>query len=146
MTERLTLLRRISIGLAVVGIFVAGYLTWSHYTHSSVQCIGGSNECDIVQGSVYSSIAGFPVALLGLLAYIAILGLLVIEEKGARLAENAPLVLFGMTLIGFAYSVYLTYLELAVIHAICQYCVTSAVLMTILFGIAIYRVLSPTEG
>src|SRR5512139_1434565 len=107
MTERLTLLRRISIGLAAIGIFVAGYLTWTKLTHSSVQCVGGSTACDTVNSSPYASIAGVPVALLGLLAYIAILGLLVIEEKGVRLAENAPLLLFGMTLIGFAYSAYL---------------------------------------
>jgi len=144
MTSRITLLRRISIGLTVLGLLVAAYLTWTHYSHSSVQCIGGSNECDVVQSSSYSSVAGFPVALLGLLGYIAILGLLLAEEKGGRLAENAPLLLFGLTLIGVAYSAYLTYLELAVIHAICQYCVTSAIIMTILFGIAAYRTLSLT--
>lgn len=142
MTARITLLRRISMGLGVLGLLVAGYLTWTHYSNSSIQCIGGSNECDIVQASSYSTIAGFPVALLGLIGYIAILGLLLIEEEGGRLAENAPLLLFGLTLIGVAYSTYLTYLELAVIHAICQYCVTSAIIMTALFGIAIYRILN----
>lgn len=142
MTAHFMLLRRISIGLAVLGLLVAGYLTWTHYANASVQCIGGSNECDIVQSSSYSMIAGFPVALLGLIGYVMILGLLFLEEKGGRLAENAPLLLFGLTLVGVAYSAYLTYLELAVIGAICQYCVASAILMTALFGIATYRVVN----
>ena len=139
MTAHITLLRRISIGLAVAGLLVAGYLTWTHYSNSSVQCFGGSNECDVVQSSAYSSVAGIPVALLGLVGYILILGLLLVEEKGGRLAENAPLLLFGLTLVGIAYSAYLTYLELAVIRAICQYCVASAILMAALFGVAVYR-------
>src|SRR5690348_5583965 len=104
MADRFAVLRRVSIGLTVLGLLVAGYLTWTHYTNTSVQCLGGSNECDTVQQSIYSSVAGIPVALLGLLAYIFIMGVLLVEERGGRLSEHAPLILFGATLVGVAYS------------------------------------------
>jgi uncharacterized membrane protein len=145
MAQRLTLLRRISIGLCIVGGLISGYLTWTHITSSSVQCIGGSNQCDVVQQSTYSSVAGVPVALLGLIGYLAILGLLIIEERGAQIGEYAPLLIFGMTLVGVAYSAYLTYIEIAIIDAICQYCVASAVIMTVLFAIAVYRLAVTTR-
>jgi uncharacterized membrane protein len=145
MEQQVKLLRRISIVLSILGILVSAYLTWTHFANTSVQCIGGSHGCDDVQQSVYSSIAGIPVALLGLFGYIAILGLLLIETKQGLLANNAPLLLFGCTLAGVAYSIYLTYLELFVIHAICQWCVASAVIMAGLFGISTYRVIKTTQ-
>lgn len=144
MARQFELLRRISIALAILGILVAGYLTWADLTKSEVVCIG-SNGCGIVQNSSYSSVAGIPVALLGLVGYVAILGLLLLEYRGGQLADNTPLILFGLTLLGVAYSAYLTYLELFVILAICLYCVASAVIMAALFGIAVYRVLTPAQ-
>jgi len=145
MNQKDELLRRISIVLAILGILVASYLTWTHYANTSIQCIGGSHGCDEVNQSVFARVAGVPVALLGLLGYLAILGLLLIETRQGFLAENAPLLVFGCTLFGLAFSAYLTYLELFVIHAICQYCVASAVLMTGLFAISIYRVIKSTQ-
>ena len=53
MTGNDTLLRRISMGLAVIGLLIAGYLTWTHFTNTSVQCIGGSTGCEDVQNSPY---------------------------------------------------------------------------------------------
>ena len=128
----------LSVILAVMGIFVAGYLSWVKLAHTQVFC-GGSGECETVANSPYAQIAGVPVAILGLGAYIAILGLLLLENYGDFWKQNSPLIIFGMTLVGFLYSAYLTYLELAVIRAICPYCVVSAILMTFLFIIAIIR-------
>lgn len=138
--QRWILLRRVSIGLSLLGILISGYLTWAHYANTTVLCIGSSG-CEIVQQSVYSTVAGTPVALFGLIGYMLIVGLLVVEERRTPFASNVPLLIFGLTLIGAAYSAYLTYLELFVIFAICQYCVTSAIIMLILFGIAIYRMI-----
>ena len=139
--QRWIILRRISIGLSLLGILIAGYLTWAHYANATVLCIG-SNGCEIVQQSVYSTVAGTPVALFGLIGYVVIAGLLVVEENRALFSSAIPLLIFGLTLIGAAYSIYLTYLELFVIFAICQYCVTSAIIMVILFTIAIYRMMT----
>jgi uncharacterized membrane protein len=89
-----------------------------------------------VQSSQWSKLAGVPVALLGLIGYIGILGsLLVREREGTRLAT------LGLTTIGFGFSAYLTYREAASIHAYCEWCLSSAVILTILFGCAIARYL-----
>ncbi len=137
-----TTLRRISLALAALGIIVAGYLTFLHFTDSAALC-DGFGGCDAVRQSRYSEIAGLPVALLGLIGYLAILAMLITEEKDGPLAEQAPLLVFGMALVGTLYSLYLTYLELFVIAAICPYCVASAVIMIVIFGIALYRVFGP---
>ncbi len=133
-------LRRISIGLTVLGIVVAGYLTFLHLTDSSALC-NGFGGCDAVRQSRYSEVAGIPVALIGLFGYLAILAVLLTEELDGPLAAQALILTFGLTLVGTLYSLYLTYLELFVIAAICPYCIASAVIMIVIFGFALYRVL-----
>jgi uncharacterized membrane protein len=119
--------------LALAGVGVSGYLTWAHLADQSVAC-GQSQGCDIVQQSVYSEVGGVPVALLGLLAYTALLVLMLLRgHVPPQLDVTIPLAIFGISLIGMLYSAYLTYLELCVIYAICRWCVSSAVIMTVIF-------------
>jgi uncharacterized membrane protein len=126
---------RIAIGvLCLIGIGVAGYLTYTHYEGIKVLCLS-SGGCETVQSSVYSKIVGVPVAVLGLAGYIGILFSLAIRNDFGRIAG------FGIALIGFLFSMYLTYRELFTIKAICQWCVSSAVLMTILTILTAIRVL-----
>lgn len=121
--------------LVLVGLGVAGYLTWVHYEGISPVCTTGG--CERVQASSYSEIGGIPVALLGLIGYVGIgISLLVPGDLGRGLT-------FLLTLIGFGFSIYLTYLELFVIDAICQWCVASAVVMTALLITATVRLLRP---
>lgn len=110
--------------LAVAGILSSAYLTWSHLRVTAPVCVGGGSGCETVQTSRYSEILGVPVAALGLLAYAGLL--LSVAIRGEKAA------LFGLfvALIGTLYSAYLTYLELFVIRAICQWCVANAVLVT----------------
>jgi uncharacterized membrane protein len=118
--------------LALAGIGVSGYLTWTHLTNQAVAC-GQSPDCDIVQQSAYSEVAGVPVALFGLLAYVALAGLAFAYGRlSEALAEYVPLGLFGISLAGVLYSAYLTYLELFVIRAICRWCVASAAILTLI--------------
>ena len=135
-----TILRRVMIGLAVVGVGVATYLTVVHYVGpGALVCTGshaGSSPCEQVQFSVWAKVAGIPVALLGLIGYIGILGSLLAPDR-----EVSRLVTLGLTLIGFAFSGYLTYREIHSIHAICEWCVSSAVILTILFGCSVARYL-----
>ena len=120
--------------LCLIGIGVAGYLTYTHYAGLKVVCLS-SGGCETVQSSVYSKLDGVPVAVLGLAGYIGILFTLLIRNELGRAAG------FGLALVGFLFSLYLTYRELFTIKAICQWCVSSAVLMTLLTILTAIRVL-----
>lgn len=130
------------VGLAALGALVAGYLTWVHYSGALALC-SGAGGCEQVQASRYALVAGVPVALLGLLLYLALLGLgLGRILAGGHAPEWVLLTMFGLALAGTLYSAYLTYLELFVIHAICPWCVTSAVLITALCTLAGWELLA----
>jgi uncharacterized membrane protein len=124
MTARRLLL--LTAGLAVVGAAIAGYLTWVHYADVEPICAGGGGGCEKVQTSSYAELAGVPVALIGLMGYLAILGSLLVPGEAGRMGGAL------LALAGFGFSAYLTYLELFEIDAICQWCVASAVVMTAL--------------
>jgi uncharacterized membrane protein len=121
--------------LTVVGLAVASYLTYVHYAGIKPVCTTGGS-CAKVQTSVYSKLAGVPVALIGLIGYVAILGSLL-----AREGETARLATVTFTVLGFGFSAYLTYRELFSIHAICEWCVSSAVIMTVLVYLSTWRFL-----
>ncbi|HEX5780345.1 MAG TPA: vitamin K epoxide reductase family protein, partial [Solirubrobacteraceae bacterium] len=128
--------RRLSFAvaaLAVVGAAIAGYLTWVHYAGIEAYCVGGTSGCERVQSSPYAELAGVPVAVIGLAGYLAVLGSLALPDRS--------LTVF-LALAGAGFSGYLTYLELAVIDAICQWCVASAVVMIALAAIAVSRYLA----
>jgi uncharacterized membrane protein len=130
--------RRLRIaGLAVVlaGVGVASYLTYVHYAGLQPFCAGGGHGCERVQSSSYARLGGIPVALLGLAGYLAIAAALLAPGERARLAAAA------LAVSGFGFSAYLTYLELFVIDAICQWCVASALLLTLLSVITVWRLL-----
>jgi uncharacterized membrane protein len=134
-------LRLVSLVLSGAGILDAAYLTWVKLTHTQVYC-GVLGDCQTVNTSPYSEIGGIPIALLGLGGYALISVLLILESRGEYWEVNAPLWIFGLSLVGVIYSAYLTYVELAILHAICVYCAGSAILMVALFIISIFRVVS----
>lgn len=116
-------LRALILLISVAGVLISTYLTWTHLRGTVPVCVGGGSGCETVQTSRYSEVFGVPVALLGVFAYAGLL--LSAAVKGEKAA------LFGLfvALVGTLYSAYLTYLELFVIRAICQWCVVSAVLV-----------------
>jgi uncharacterized membrane protein len=123
--------------LAILGIAVSGYLTWIHVSGGLALC-AGIGGCEQVQSSRYATLAGVPVAALGLALYAA---LLILSLPGALNGGSRPglplLGLFGLALTGTLFSGYLTYVELFVIHAICPWCVVSAVLVTAILALVI---------
>jgi uncharacterized membrane protein len=129
-------LRITLIALTVIGLGVATYLTYIHYAGIKPLCGRNGGGCEIVQTSEYSKLAGVPVALIGLIGYIAILGSLLAPET-----ETTRFATVAFTVVGFGFSAYLTYRELFSIHHICEWCVSSAVIVTILMCLAIWRFL-----
>ncbi len=128
-------LRVAALAVAALGLAVAVYLTYIHYAGLQPFCAGGGHGCERVQSSSYAKVGGVPVALLGLAGYLSIAIALLAPGERARLAAAA------LTVIGFGFSAYLTYLELFVIDAICQWCVASAVLLTVLAVLSVWRLL-----
>jgi uncharacterized membrane protein len=121
--------------LGMIGLGVASYLTYIHYAGIKPVCTAGES-CTKVQTSIYSTLLGVPVALIGLLGYIAIVGSLLAPE-----GENARFATMALTLVGFGFSAYLTYRELFSIHAICEWCASSAVILTVMMCLSVWRFL-----
>lgn len=134
-------LRIAMIVLTVLGVGLASYLTYIHYAGIKPLCGTNGGGCEIVQTSEYSKLAGVPVALIGLLGYIAILGSLLVRES-----ETSRLATVAFTVVGCGFSLYLTYRELFSIHHICEYCVSSAGLITVLMGLSVWRFLRGDPG
>lgn len=129
-------LRRVLTVLAALGVALTVYLTIVHYSGLKPACTAGQS-CIKVQTSEWSKLAGVPVALIGLIGYIFILGALLAPDR-----EETRLAVLAMTIIGFAFSCYLTWREGHSIHAYCEECLTSAVLMTLLMIGSVYRYLT----
>jgi uncharacterized membrane protein len=128
-------LRTAIAALALAGVAIAAYLTYVHYADVKPFCVAGGGGCERVQTSDYASLAGIPVAVLGLVGYVLILGSLWVR------GDAGPLAAATLALVGFGFSAYLTYRELFTIDAICQWCVASAVVMTALAVLTAWRLL-----
>jgi uncharacterized membrane protein len=127
-------LRLASAGVALAGLAVAGYLTGVHYAGVEPVC-AIAHGCATVQKSQYAELAGVPVALLGVIGYVAILVTLLRDDDTARAATAL------LSLGGAGFSAWLTYVEVAKLDAICIWCVGSAICMVLLAVLASARVL-----
>jgi uncharacterized membrane protein len=126
-------LRRIATFVAAFGVGVASYIAIEAAGGDAPTCIAGSSGCETVASSSYSHVLGVNIAVFGIAGYALLLATALLRGDGARMAG------FAISLAGFGYSVFLTYVELFKIEAICQWCIASAVLMTILFGLSALR-------
>ena len=131
-------LRLATVALAVIGLAVSTYLTIVHYAPVPLVCLG-TTGCEEVNRSIYSLVAGVPVALVGAAAYLAMLAVLWAESLKVIKSDEALLAVFGLALAGVLYSAYLTYIELAVLRAVCIWCVTSAAAITAIFALSFVR-------
>ena len=117
-----------SLVLALCGVAVAGYLTIAHYNQGVLVCSTTVGNCHTVQASVYATVGAIPIALFGLGMYLVLAALALLRWRRPETAWPATLLAFAIAFGGVLVSAYLTYLEIAVIHAICQWCVISALL------------------
>ena len=132
--------RMVIAALALVGIFVALYL-FAHNLGLGGPMVCGVGDCAAVQSSIYAKVGPVPVSSIGLVGYIA---LLVLSFMGIQPGRRDSRAIGGLLIAGAfggtVFSAYLTYLEAAVIHAWCQYCVISAILITLIFFAALAEV------
>ena len=126
---------RVAVGvLAAAGAAVAGYLAYARYTDTTLACATGG--CETVQRSDYAVLAGVPVSVLGLVAYLVLLATAFLRSEIARLVGAI------VAVSGTLFAAYLLYAQIVVIDAVCQWCVASDVLITLLAVACVLRLRS----
>jgi uncharacterized membrane protein len=99
----------------------------------------GSGDCKTVNASRFSEVNGIPVAVIGIAGYASILAMLLLEKRVDFLRKNATMILFAFGLMGFLFTLYLVYVEVAILKAYCPFCVTSQIAMTLIFILSVIR-------
>lgn len=136
------LLRILGIVMTIIGACIGIYLAYVKLSDGEALCLASGNiDCHSVQTSSYSEIMGVPISLLGLGAYLTMLGIFLFEDRIQFLADYGLTLLFSMTLFGVAYSGYLSYVEGFVLKKWCLWCVASAFLMLGLFILSATRLM-----
>jgi uncharacterized membrane protein len=122
--------------ISIFGIAVAAYLAFVETTQTTAIC-GPIGDCNTVQQSPYATLFGFlPVGVLGVIGYIGILAIWIINYYGpTKLKHQTSILLWGMAILGVLFSIYLTFLEPFVIGATCMWCISSSVMMGILLWV-----------
>jgi uncharacterized membrane protein len=127
-------LRAAIAATAAIGASVATYLTVVHYAHVSPICTTGG--CEKVQRSSYAELAGVPVALLGVIAYVGLIGTAAV--RGLTAAFVGALI----SLAGVAFSGYLLWAQLGPIGAICQWCLGNDLVAAVVAVLCVARMLT----
>jgi protein-disulfide isomerase/uncharacterized membrane protein len=130
-----TLLNRVAIALSMVGVYIAGVLSYSHAARVEVPCKADSTvNCAAVVNSPFGYLIGIPVAYLGLVTYLVILGLAVLRGRSSGAQwQRVTKAGFALTLVGVAFSLYLQTISISTIGQLCAWCLASAVTMLVLF-------------
>lgn len=137
---RRSILRILTLALIVVGLLVSGYLSYVKLTDVPMACIAGSVfNCDVVQAHPIGKIAGVPIAVFGFLMYLTLGGLTLFSDRVPFLRQNGMLLFFGVLLFAWMYSMFLVYAQFVIIKALCMWCLTHELNITILFVIGILR-------
>lgn len=135
--------RQAIVLLALVGLLVATYL-WLYKIGvlGELQC--GTGSCESVQASRYAELFGIPVAFFGVAGYAALMGLGLAGLQPRFAADRrVGALLATLTTVGFAFTLYLTAIELFVLHEVCRWCVVSAVIMTAIWVLSIVGLRHP---
>ena len=128
------------IALTILGLLVSIYMTIYKLTSNDAMCVG-SGDCHTVNASGYAEVNGVPVATIGVVGYTALLGILWLERKPGFIKDNGSMIFFGVSLIGFFFTLWLIYVEVVLLKAYCPFCITSQVSMTLIFIFSVIRVI-----
>lgn len=122
------------LALSLVGMALAGYLSWTGWTGSSVKGCAEGGGCDAVLSSRWATLMGMPTALWGMFAYLTLAGIAFIRRVDPHWRWAWTVSFFGVL-----YSAYLTTVSLTILGATCPYCLTSLALMTSIFALVTYQ-------
>ena len=140
-------LRRFQLLLVVFGLVVSGYLSYLKLEDATAVCVeSGPFNCNVVLNSRYSKLGGIPIAYLGFLTY-AVIGLLLLgETRVGMLRDYGALLAFGVGLFGWLFSMWLVYVQVGLLQALCPWCLTHEANFTLLFLMIAYRVYRETAS
>lgn len=133
-------LSQLTIALVILGMLVSVYMTIYKVTSNDNMCVG-SGACKAVNDSRYSMLNGVPVAAIGVAGYAALLAILFLERRPGFIKQNATMIFFALSLLGFLFTIYLVFLEVVLIKAFCPFCVASQVAMTLIFILSVVRLI-----
>ena len=134
------ILRRAQLLLVLIGLVVAGYLSYLKIEDAPAVCVeSGPFNCNVVLNSQYSELAGVPIAYLGFAVYLTIGAFLLLENRVAFLRAWGRLITFGLGLFAWLFSMWLVYVQFALLQALCPWCLSHETNFTILFALICYR-------
>jgi uncharacterized membrane protein len=138
--SRLFTLKGLQLVLIAAGIVVSGYLTYVKATGVAMACVqGGAFNCDRVQNSAYSEMFGIPIAYMGLALYLVLGAIILLEQRISLFAEYGQIMVLGLSIFGWLFSMYLVYIQFFVLEALCPWCLAHEAIFTVFFGAAILR-------
>ncbi len=138
--SRLLTLKAFQLVSILAGIVVSGYLTYVKATGVAMACVQGSAfNCDRVQNSAYSEMFGIPVAYMGLALYLVLGAIILLEQRVNLLAEHGQIIVLGLSVFGWLFSMYLVYIQFFVLEALCPWCLAHEAIFTVFFGVTILR-------
>jgi len=133
-------IRHLQLLSIIFGLAVSGYLSYLKLTDVPSACIqGGPFNCNVVLNSVYSEIAGIPIAYLGFLTYVVIGVVILFENRVGFFQEYGRLITFGVGLFAWMFSMWLVFVQFVLLQALCPWCLSHEANFTILFGFICYR-------
>jgi uncharacterized membrane protein len=140
------IVRRAQLLLVLLGFVIAGYLSYLKIEDAPAVCVEtGPFNCNVVLNSQYSELAGVPIAYLGFAVYLAIGAILLLEHRFAFLRAWGRLITFGIGLFAWLFSMWLVYVQFALLQALCPWCLSHETNFTILFALICYRVYRETS-
>ena len=139
--------KRLQALSVIFGLFVSGYLSYLKIADTPSVCVkGGPFNCDLVLNSKYSELWGIPIAWLGLAIYLMLACILLIEDRHELLRLYGRLAAFGVALFAWLFSMWLVYVQFALLGALCPWCLSHEVNFTILFGLICLRLYRELSG
>lgn len=131
-------LARAAYTFVIIGLVVAVYMTIFKATGNKAMCLG-SGACSTVTSSRYSVINGIDVPVIGVIGNVALLAVLIFEKRNSFFQKNGSLLFFALSLAGFLFTLWLIYLEIFILKALCPFCVTAQTMMILTFITAVTR-------